>query len=155
MLLVSFSKITRSISYSVSAIIAKKPDIDANFRLHTCMVCRQSTQWERVAKAERIGRSGRFTVATADLSAPTPPFPTLVCLHLFHSPEAEHHIDAQPRTRSLLSLLYQLLDFGAAVLASLLPRHGLLLCHIAQITSGIPHLLHRLLCRVFHLTGCL
>jgi len=69
--------------------------------------------------------------------------------------EVAHHIDVQPRTRPLLSMLYQLLDFGTAVLAILLHRHGLLLCQIAQITSGIPHLLHRLLCRVFHLTGCL
>jgi hypothetical protein len=69
--------------------------------------------------------------------------------------EVAHHIDAQPRTRPLLSMLYHLLDFGTAVLASLLHRHGLLLCHIAQLTSGIPYPLHRLLCRVFYLTGCL
>src|SRR5712664_1880327 len=59
------------------------------------------------------------------------------------------------RERALfyLSMLYHLLDFGAAVLAILLHRHGLLLCQIAQITSGIPYLLHRLLCCVFHITG--
>ena len=69
--------------------------------------------------------------------------------------EVEHHNDVQPRTRSLLSMLYHLLDFGAAILASLRHRRGLVLCQIAQLTSGIPSLLHRLLCRVFHLTGCL
>ncbi len=52
-------------------------------------------------------------------------------------------------------MLYHLLDFGTAVLAILLHGHGLLLCQIAQITSGIPHLLHCLLCCAFHLTGCL
>ena len=37
-----------------------------NFPAESCMVCRQSTQRERVAKAERIGCRGRFTVLTAD-----------------------------------------------------------------------------------------
>jgi len=62
------------------------------------------------------------------------------------STEVAPHIDAQPRTLPLLSLLDQLLDLGAAVLAILPHRHGLPLCHIAQLTSGIPYLLHRLLC---------
>ena len=69
--------------------------------------------------------------------------------------EDERHIDIHPSTRALLSLLCHLLRFFGDVLASLLHRRGCLLCHIAQTVSGNPHLLHGLLCRVFHLTGCL
>jgi hypothetical protein len=45
--------------------------------------------------------------------------------------------------------------FAGDILASLLDRRGRLLGHIAQITSGNSHPLHRLLRRVFHLTSCL
>ncbi len=69
--------------------------------------------------------------------------------------EDERHIDIHPSTRSLLSLLCHLLRFFGDVLASLLHRRGCLLCQLAQTVSGNPHLLHGLLCRVFHLTGCL
>src|SRR5258708_19986674 len=56
--------------------------------------------------------------------------------------EVEHHIDVQPRTRSLLSMLYHLLDFCAAILSSLRHRPGLVFFPIPQITSRLPYPLH-------------
>ena len=50
-----------------------------------CIVYRQSTRHERVVKVERIGRRGRFTAPTADLSASTPLL-TPVCLQVFQTP---------------------------------------------------------------------
>src|SRR2546425_192658 len=69
--------------------------------------------------------------------------------------EDERHLDVQPSIRDLSTPLCHLPGFAGDVVASWLDRRGRLLCHIAQITSGNSHLLHRLLCRVFHLTGCL
>ncbi len=69
--------------------------------------------------------------------------------------EEVRHIDVYPRTRSLSTPLCHLPGFAGDILASLLDRRGRLLCHIAQITSGNSHPLHRLLRRFFHLTGCL